>query len=111
MSSLRAPDQKFKYQHCCVDLSWDVPGQVPALQEFIDGSRSISRETFCRFVSADDRIAIERRLGYAVGAEKGLHCRGDYHVAYLKGWYHGKPALAMLHSAIEYMFTTEPIAI
>ena len=96
---------KLRYAHCCVDLSWSNAGEVEALTEFIDTARDITRKTFNSRVDLDDRRSIEQRLGYAIGQEKGLHAKSDYHIRYLAGTYHDKPAVAMVHSAIEYMFT------
>ena len=95
---------KMRYRHCCVDLSWKNPGEVEALQAFMEGAMDITRATFLSHVNREDRIELERNLGYAIGNEKGLHCATDWHVRYLSGTYRGKPAVAMQHSRIEYMF-------
>lgn len=97
--------ERLRYLHCCVDLSWKVPGQVEALTDFIEGARDITRATFCRRVAREDRILLELNLGYAVGPSKDLHCAKDWHVRYISGTYHGQPAVAMVHSRIEYMFS------
>lgn len=93
-----------RYQHCCVDLSWKVPGQVEELIEFMQNARQVTRRTFVRHSDASGRMNLERKLGYAVGSEKGLHCKDDYHVGYYQGMYRGTKAVCMKHSAIEYMF-------
>lgn len=93
-----------KYQHCCVDLSHEQIDDVQALIDFKDFAKDISRATFCKYANREDRIQLEIGLGYEVGNSKGLHCAKDWHVRYIKGIYHGKPAVAMIHSAIEYIF-------
>lgn len=92
------------YQHCCVDLSWKIPGQVEALLEFMEHARQVTRRTFVRHADSSNRLDLERQLGYVVGSAKGLHCKDDYHVAYYQGTYRGTKAVCMKHSAIEYMF-------
>jgi hypothetical protein len=98
------PVEKKRYRHACKDLSWDTPGEVEELMVFQEKAHAITRATFCRHVNRADRIELERQLGYAIGGEKDLHCASDWHVSYLSGMYHGKPAVAMVHSRIEYMF-------
>ncbi|MBC8739804.1 hypothetical protein F6X40_24120 [Paraburkholderia sp. UCT31] len=99
-----ANKEKMQYRHSCVDVSWENPGEVEALIDFKDNARDITRATFCRKVSRADRIALERSLGYAIGGQKDLHCASDWHIRYISGTYHGKPAVSLVHSFIEYVF-------
>lgn len=92
------------YRHACKDLSWNNPGEVEALIAFQETARDISLDTFRRRTNRESRRRIERSLGYAIGSERGLHLKGDYCVRYISGKYHGKPAVAIVHSAIEYVF-------
>lgn len=92
------------YRHCCVDLSPRKPGEVEALLSFVETARPISLATFRRRTNAESRRSLLGKLGYAQGSEQGIHIQKDYHVGYLSGTYRGKPAVALMHSAIEYMF-------
>lgn len=96
---------ELSYQHCCVDLSWKNKGEVEKLQAFIESAREVSIKTFRRHAKQEDRLSLERRLGYATRpGERGLRCKNDYAVRFLSGKYGGKRAVAIVHSAIEYMF-------
>jgi len=66
--------------------------------------RTITRRTFCKHVVRTDREAMEHEMGYAVGGEAGLRMAEDWHVAYFKSVYEGRPCVGIIWSAIEYIF-------
>ena len=82
----------------CVQLS------ARAITDMVDNAREISLKTFRRHVNANERREIETHLGYAVGHQRGLHLKDDFHVSYGKSVYRGKSCVFMAHSAIEWVF-------
>ena len=92
---------RLRFHRSCVD--WPR-GQVNALSQMIDDSRSISRETFCRNVDATDRKNIEAHCGYALHPSLGLMMAGDYHVTYWSSRLWGLPAYYFVWSATEFVF-------
>lgn len=71
----------------------------------IDDAKDISRDTFVRHISDDDRKQIEQNLGYAPhDPSANLTMARDFHVSYHKSKLHGETVYFFTHSAIEYVF-------
>lgn len=91
---------RYQYCTCCVD------SDGPSINAMVDAAREISYATFTRHCDWQDWA---RQQGYSVGAERGLHLKSDYHVAYFKSTFRGAPCYYLVWSAIEVIFT-EPQA-
>jgi hypothetical protein len=89
---------KFKYLTSCVNSS----GEEINIMKNLAGP--IEFDTFYRKVDKEDFKMLQKKLGYAVGSEKGLHLKDDWHVGYFSSWYAGKECVFLTHSAIEYIF-------
>jgi hypothetical protein len=86
---------KFQYLTCCVNSDGE------SITAMIDTARAVSIATFKRRC---DWQVWARARGYSVGGEPGLHLQRDYHVAYRKGTYQGRPCYFAVWSAIEWIF-------
>ena len=74
----------------------------------IDAERGITRKTFLKHVNREDRIDLERSLGYAPhDPTSGLTMTRDYHVSYHRSKLHSETVYYFKHSAIEYVFRPE----
>lgn len=90
--------RKFYYFKSCVEhTSYDTH----LLLEMIENAREIKVNTFLRNCNWTPLV---KSLGLAIGNEKGLHLKDDYHVEYYRSTYDGVPCYYMKHSAIEYIF-------
>ena len=85
------------YTNCTVSGGEDIV-------EMVDNAVEITLATFVRHTENNSRNELLRHLGYAIGAERGLHIKDDWHVSYWKGYYQGNPCVYLYHSAIEYIF-------
>ena len=85
----------------CVSLSMR---HLPQLDEAIRLQRPIRLATFRRAIERSGWERLQRQLGYAVGAECGLHIARDFHVRYARTTFCGRRAWLLVHSAIEYIF-------
>ncbi len=74
-----------------------------AITEMVDGSIDITRRTFLKYVDRDSLRFVEADLGYDYHPSMA----GDWHVAYHRSKYCGKPCIYFVHSAIEYIFVQE----
>jgi hypothetical protein len=88
-----------QYRTCCIYSTAEL---INALQE---SARPISRRTFLRYVDRAELRTIETNLGYeATSRHGGLSMARDWHVAYYRGVYDGRPCVYFDHSRIEYIF-------
>ena len=75
------------------------------LIDMIEDATDITRATFLRHADREDRIDLERQLGYAPHDPSArLTMRRDWHVSYHRSRLHGAPVYFFKHSAIEYVF-------
>jgi len=75
-----------------------------ALEEMVEKSRDITRNTFMKHVSKGERQSFEKGLGYALHPRAGLTMKKDWHVKYAKSKFQGKPCVFVVWSAIEHIF-------
>ena len=94
-----------KYYHSCVDWPPQDVNAEGGLCDMIDAASEVSRKTFLKNVDRDDRISMERNLGYETNGQRGLTARQDYHVSYHRSKLHGERVYYFRHSAIEHVFT------
>lgn len=67
---------------------------------------AISYRTFRKAITPEAYVEIVKALGYSLTAHRGnLTLQKDWHVAYYRGTYLGKPCVYLVWSAIEYIFT------
>lgn len=92
---------KLPFFATCVD--WRLP--VSDLQQTIDSSSDITRNTFLKYVDRDEMKLIENDLGYEQDPRKGLTMKDDYHVRYHRSTVKGCPAVFFVWSATEFVFT------
>lgn len=92
------PSHNFRFYATCISS-----GDGKAIQEMVDGGRSITRRTFLKWVDLDEMAEIETDLGYG----PWLKMAKDWYVSYNKGRYKGVPAVWFTWSAIEHIFVAE----
>lgn len=88
--------KRFTYETCCVD------SDGPSIDAMREAAREITLATFrwrCDWRPWAERMGYDRR---------GLPLSRDWHVAFFKSRYRGRPCFYVVHSAIEHIFT-EPI--
>ena len=88
----------FQYETNCILLD---QRDVLDLHSMIDGAQEVTLETLRRHCNI---AGLLEDLGYAVGAERGLHIKHDWHVGYFKSQFRGRPCYYVYHSAIEHIF-------
>lgn len=88
----------YRYEGRCVELD----GQD--IIDMTDKGREITRETFGANIGRGNYLMLSDALGYVRHASKGLTLAKDYHVAYYRSKFRGKPCYYMVHSAIEHVF-------
>lgn len=74
----------------------------------VDAERNITRRTFLKHVDRRSLERVEAELGYSAHPAQGLTMAGDYHVAYYRSTFRGKPCVFFRWSAIEYVFVPQP---
>lgn len=89
---------KFELVARCVDIPMS---QVQDLHDMTDRAREVSFATFARHTNWQP---VARGFGCAVGHEKGLHLKDDYHVGFYRSLWRGKPCYYIDHSRIEHIF-------
>ena len=72
-----------------------------ALMDMTDDAVEVTLQTIRRHC---DLSGFESDCRYAVGPERGLHLKDDFHVSYHKSRYKGRPCYYVRHSAIEHIF-------
>jgi len=85
----------FRYFTNCIQST------AEAINAMVDQAREITFSTFARRC---DYRGVAQHLGYAVGADTGLHLKDDALARYYKSVYRGRPCYYLQHSAIEYIF-------
>lgn len=90
---------RLRFIGSCVSL-----GDGAAIQEMIDGSRSVTRGTFLRHVDREQLAELSRELGYEDHPRRGLTMAGDWHVSYHRSTWRGAPCFYFRWSAIEHVF-------
>ncbi len=98
--------QKLRYLRCCIDWPRNDVHVEGGLCDMIDEALGITRRTFLLHTDRDDRIRLERGLGYEADARRGLTINQDFLVSYHRSRLHGKRVYYLRNSAIEYVFTT-----
>lgn len=88
---------RFNYLTCCVNST------AFAIHAMTDAARDVSLATIRRHCVGVADWA--RGMGYAVGAEVGLHLKDDWAVSYHKSTYQNRACFYIRHSAIEYIWT------
>lgn len=83
---------------CTDEHTWLHRTRLEALYE---KDREITADTFFRHVSLRE---VSEGLGYAFGAEKGLHLKADYHVAYHRSQWRGVPCFHLEWSGIDHIY-------
>lgn len=78
-----------------------VESTAKNIQAMVDKAREISFATFARNC---DYQELARSMGYAVGAEKGLHLKDDWAVRFYTSKFKGKKVYFMDQSSIEWIF-------
>lgn len=91
----RKTTRTYRYKTCCVNCSQK---DVPFLNDMIDNGREVSLRTFRRHCDSQEW---EREMGYS----REFPISSDWHVAYFRSRYRGKPCYYAVHSAIEYIFS------
>lgn len=76
---------------------------VDLLDEAKENEIDISHETFRRNVEGLNDWA--KQYGYAVGNEKGLHLKNDYHVHYARSTFNGRPCFILKWSGYEFIWS------
>lgn len=89
---------KFEFITSCVDVPLS---KVQDLFDMMDRARDVSFATFARRTRWQ---SIAASLGCAVGSQKGLHLKDDYHVSFKRSTWRGRPCYYLDHSRIEYIF-------
>jgi hypothetical protein len=82
------------------------PDKVHLLNKMIENGKQITRRTFLKHVDRFELRVVERELGYEDHPRRGLTMAGDWHVAYFKGHWDGRPCIYFVWSAIEYIFVS-----
>lgn len=70
------------------------------INDMKQGHQMIVRRTFLRHVDRASLQTVEKELGY----DRDFPMSKDWHVAYYKSTYQGKPCIYFVWSAIEYVF-------
>lgn len=86
---------RFEYTTCCVE------SDGPSINNMTRDSREITFSTFSKHCNWQPWA---KSVGYSVGSEPGLKLKDDFHPAYFKSTYHGKPCYYVVWSAIECIF-------
>lgn len=94
--------QVYKYYKSCVLHSGK---EVDLLLDMIRNAREITFRTFCRHCDWKNCAIM---LNYAIGSERGLHLKDDYHVSFHTSRYNGIRCYYIRHSSIEYIFLPHP---
>ncbi len=91
-------DGRYIFVHAC-------PGSTAEdIHALRDTERQITRKTFARKLGPDQWGWIQRHLGY----DKNLPIsQADWQIPYFKGRYRGVPAVFLVWSAFEYIFTLD----
>lgn len=84
-----------------------VNSTAELIHALIESEREISYRTFRRELGGSELDRWNAGMGYSVGSERGLHLKDDWHVAFYRGEFDGRPALFIRHSAIEHIWTRE----
>jgi hypothetical protein len=94
--------RKYVYETCCVNLS---RSDVDDLQDMTDHGRKVSYKTFRKNCPDIEQWAEDH--AYERSARRGLTLQNDYHVAFFKSRFRGRPCYYLVHSSIEYIFCME----
>jgi hypothetical protein len=85
------------YTTCCIHSTGE------AINAMKDKAREITYRTFRKHCPDLDTWA--QGMGYFLHTAQGLTLKNDWHVAYFKSEYQGKPCYYLVHSAIEHIWT------
>ena len=74
------------------------------VEDLWESAIDITRQTFCKHTDSTSRKEREHFLGYAIGSEKGVHCKDDFYIMYYKGIYMNSPCVFFSHQNKEHIF-------
>jgi len=94
--------KKYRYFACCTEFK---PDQVRFLNQMTESAREISYRTMQKHCQELGRWALDK--GYKLFPSKGLTLKNDWHVAYYKSTYNGRPCYYLVWSAIEFIWVLE----
>jgi hypothetical protein len=89
-----------QYITCCVNLSM---GDVPDLYHMIDHARRVTYRSAVAKIGRKELGAVFPDYDWS-NKPRHLTMRKDWHVAYFRSTFRGKPVYYVKHSAIEYIF-------
>lgn len=91
-------EKAIRFARTCVDLEDDL------LNRMTRNAKDITRKTFTRHVSPDNRREIETMLGYEIDQRRGLTMANDFHVSYHRSHYGKHPCVYFRWSTYGYIF-------
>ena len=95
----------FTFWKSCPSLT---PDEVPAQSEMIAQGEDVSYRTFRRLVGGEEMDRWASGHGYDVGHERGgLRLSKDWHVAFYRSTWEGKPCLFLVWSAMEMIWRSD----
>jgi hypothetical protein len=94
----------YTFYSTCVNWP-EHPGIADGLDSMIDNARTITRESFVKYIDRTELQAIEKGLGYSLNRRAGLVMADDWHVSYHRSKLHDKRVYFFKWSAIEHVFT------
>lgn len=89
---------RFEYKTSCVESTG------PTINSMTRAAREVSFRTFAERCNWQPWA---KSVGYSIGSEPGLKLKDDFHPAYFKSTFKGKPCYYVVWSAIEYIFTAD----
>jgi hypothetical protein len=93
----------YRFLTNCINCPGPDPGD--AINAMTEASTQITRKVFMQYVNKDDRLALEKQLGYETHYKLGLTMGKDWHPGYFRSVFRGVPCVYFDHSRIEYIFT------
>lgn len=91
----------------CVFFTNCVEADGDSINDMREKSTELNHDTFRKYLATGEYAKLLDMLGYPPRNRKDTFClTGDWHVSYYRSVYQGKPCVYLVHSAIEYVFTT-----
>ncbi len=96
----------FHFWKSCPEMVGD---EVAALGRMISGGKSVSHTTFRKVVGREvlDQWAAAHLYDVGPGRHGGLRLSKDWHVAFYRSTWEGKPCLFLVWSAMEIVFRSD----
>jgi hypothetical protein len=95
MPWVHLPKREYHFHTTCIS------SDAKSIHDMTDHAREVTLATFRRHCETREW---ERSLGYAIGPERDLHLKDDWHVSYWRSRYRGHACYYAVHSAIEHIF-------